>query len=214
MEMRKLSVSLIILLSLVLAVPFDSHPAFFNWGSCLRWRITGICRIVCTGGSCHVWVTVNHWRPDEVSETVNIPGDSIWGESFPGIMASLFDAVGGSLPSQAVTGLSGSGGGGVRTATGPIMNEKFYESHVFGVPWETMVLDQPFLARWGCEGGGAGLFYVSEPDPFWHNDFRDPGSAAQSSMIGLWVRFIPDRDEPFTAATLSPLRFFPIGRWI
>ena len=67
------------------------------------------------------------------------------------------------------------GGGGVRTATGPIMNEKFYESHVFGVPWELMVLEQPFLAQWGCSGGVAGLFYVSEPDPLWHNDFRDPG---------------------------------------
>ena len=41
----------------------DSHASFFNWGSCLRWRITGICRIVCVGNSCHVWVTVRHWRP-------------------------------------------------------------------------------------------------------------------------------------------------------
>ena len=134
MEVRKLSVSLILLLSLILAVPFESQASFFNWGSCLRWRITGICRIVCSPGGCQVWVRVRHWRPDEVSETVNIPGDSIWGESFPGIMASLFGAIGGSVPSQSVIGLSGTGGGGVRTATGPIMNEKFYESHVFGVP--------------------------------------------------------------------------------
>jgi TraU protein len=197
MEMSKLSVLLSILFSLILGVVFDSHAAFFNWSSCLRWRITGICRIVCTGGSCQVWVTVRHWRPDEVSETVNIPGDSIWGESFPGVMASLFDAVGGSLPSQAVIGLSGTGGGGVRTATGPIMDEKFYESHVFGVPWEVMVLEQPFLARWGCEGGGGGLFYVSEPDPLWHNDFRDPGNDPQSSMIGLWGPLYPRQGRAF-----------------
>lgn len=193
MEMRRLSVSLVILLSLVLAVPFDSHPAFFNWGSCLRWRITGICRIVCTGGSCHVWVTVNHWRPDEVSETVNIPGDSIWGQSFPGILGSIF----GGPDSQFVTGLSGSGGGGVRSATGPIMNEKFYESHVFGVPWEVMVVEQPFLARFGCSGGGAGLLYASEPDPLWHNDFRDPANDARSSMIGLWGPLYPRQGRAF-----------------
>ena len=90
-----------------------------------------------------------------------------------------------------------SGGGGVRTASGPIMNEKFYESHVFGVPWEVMVVDQPFLARWGCEGGGAGLFYVSEPDPLWHNDFRDQGSAAQSSMVGIWGPLYPRQGRAF-----------------
>src|SRR5262249_48327846 len=93
MEVKKLSVSLIVFFSLILAIPFDSDASFFNWGSCLRWRITGICRIVCTGGSCHVWVTVRHWRPEEVSETVNIPGDSICGERFAGLMASLCDAV-------------------------------------------------------------------------------------------------------------------------
>ncbi|MFB3121474.1 MAG: hypothetical protein ACE10H_04690, partial [Candidatus Binatia bacterium] len=46
------------------------EESFFNWGSCLRWRITGICRIVCHRGHCHVWVRVRHWRPDEVAETV------------------------------------------------------------------------------------------------------------------------------------------------
>jgi hypothetical protein len=98
MEMRKLSVSLILLFCLILAAPFDSHASFFNWGSCLRWRITGICRIVCSPGGCQVWVRVRHWRPDEVSETVNIPGASRWGESFPGVMASLFGAIGGFGP--------------------------------------------------------------------------------------------------------------------
>ena len=94
MEMRKLSVSLSILfVSVFWQCPLTLTPPSFNWGSCLRWRITGICRIVCVGNSCHVWVTVRHWRPDEVSETVNIPGDSIWGESFPGIIGSIFDAV-------------------------------------------------------------------------------------------------------------------------
>src|SRR6266545_1254579 len=105
MELRKLSGFLFLLFSLILASAIDSHASFFNWGSCLRWRITGICRIVCHNFGCHVWVRVRHWRPDEVSETVNIPGDSIWGESFPGVMASLFDALGGSVPSQAVMGL-------------------------------------------------------------------------------------------------------------
>ncbi len=192
MELKKFLVSLSIVSSLCLAIPVDSHASFFNWGSCLRWRITGICRIVCIGNSCHVWVTVRHWRPDEVSETVNVPGDSIWGQSFPGILGSIF----GAADSQFGTGPFGSGGGGVRSATGPIMNEKFYESHVFGVPWEVMVVDQPFLARFGCSGGGAGLLYASEPDPLWHNDFRE------------------GREEHFTGATLSPQRFFPTGRWI
>ena len=99
--------------------------------------------------------------------------------------------------SQFVTGLSGSGGGGVRSATGPIMNEKFYESHVFGVPWEVMVVDQPFLARFGCSGGGAGLLYASEPDPLWHNDFRDPGNDPRSSMIGLWGPLYPRQGRAF-----------------
>lgn len=196
MEIKKLFTSFSIFLSLFLGTVFDSQASFFNWGSCLRWRITGICRIVCIGGSCHVWVRVRHWRPDEVSETVNIPGDSIWGESFPGVMASLFDAIGGSLPPQAVAGLSGIGGGGVRTATGPIMNEKFYESHVFGVPWAVMVAERPFLARWGCEGGGAD-FYASEPDPLWHSDFRDPDSDAQSSTIGVWGPLYPRQGRAF-----------------
>jgi TraU protein len=197
MELRKKSAFLFLLFSLILASAIDSHASFFNWGSCLRWRITGICRIVCHNFGCHVWVRVNHWRPDQVSETVNIPGDSIWGESFPGIMAALFGAIGGSLPPQAVGGVSGMGGGGVRTATGPIMNEKFYESHVFGVPWELMVLEQPFLAQWGCSGGVAGLFYVSEPDPFWHNDSRDPAFLAQSSMIGIWGPLYPRQGRAF-----------------
>ena len=152
MELRKLSGFLFLLFSLLLASAVDSHASFFNWGSCLRWRITGICRIVCHNFGCNVWVRVRHWRPDEVSETVNIPGDSIWAESFPGILGSIF----GGADSQIVSALSGNGGGGVRTASGPIMNEKFYESHVFGVPWEVMVVDQPFLAAWGCQGGNCG----------------------------------------------------------
>jgi hypothetical protein len=86
--------------------------------------------------------------------------------------------------------VSGIGGGGVRTATAPIMNEKFYESHVFGVAWAVMVAEQPFLARWGCEGGGT-AFYASESDPPWHNDFRDPDTDPQSSMIECGGRFIP-----------------------
>jgi hypothetical protein len=196
MELRRFLISLSIVSSLFLGIRGDSHASFFNWGSCLRWRITGICRIVCVGGSCHVWVRVRHWRPDEVSETVNIPGDSIWGESFPGVIASLFGAVGGSVPSQAVTGLSDIGGGGVRTATGPIMNEKFYESHVFGVPWAVMVAEQPFLARWGCEGGGT-AFYASEPDLLWHNDLRDQSTDAQSSMVGIWGPLYPRQGRAF-----------------
>src|SRR5439155_5588074 len=196
MGIKKIFAFAILFSCLNLAMAIDSQASFFNWGSWLRWRITGICRIVCSPGGCQVWVRVRHWRPDEVSETVNIPGDSIWGESFPGIMASLFGAIGGSVPSQAVIGLSGTGGGGVRTATGPIMNEKFYESHVFGVPWEVMVFEQPFLARWGCEGGGT-AFYASEPDPLWHNDFRDPGIDAQSSMIGLWGPLYPRQGRAF-----------------
>ncbi len=196
MEIRKFAVSLTILFCLVLGSVANSDASFFNWGSCLRWRITGICRIVCSPSGCHVWVRVRHWRPDEVSETVNIPGDSIWGKSFPGVIASLFGAIGGSVPSQAVIGLSGTGGGGVRTATGPIMNEKFYESHVFGVPWEVMVLEQPFLARWGCEGGGT-AFYASEPDPLWHNDLRDLDTDAQSSMVGIWGPLYPRQGRAF-----------------
>jgi hypothetical protein len=191
MELRKISSFLFLLFWLVLGSAIDSHASFFNWGSCLRWRITGICRIVCVGGSCHVWVRVRHWRPDEVSETVNIPGDSIWAESFPGIVGSIF----GGADSQFVSALSG-GGGGVRTASGPIMNEKFYESHVFGVLWEVMVVEQPFLARWGCEGGGA-AFYASEPDPLWHNDFRDQGADAQSSMVGIWGPLYPRQGRAF-----------------
>jgi hypothetical protein len=193
MELKKFLVSLSLVLSLFLGIPDYSHASFFNWDSCLRWRIAGICRIVCTGNSCHVWVIVRHWRPDEVSETVNIPGNSIWGQSFPGILGSIF----GGPDSQFVTGLSGGGGGGVRSATGPIMNEKFYESHVFGVPWEVMVVDQPFLARFGCSGGGAGLLYASEPDPLWHNDFRDPGNDPRSSMIGLWGPLYPRQGRAF-----------------
>ena len=137
MELKKFLAFLSVVSSFCLGIAsaIDSHASFFNWGSCLRWRITGICRIVCHNFGCHVWVRVRHWRPDEVSETVNIPGDSIWAESFPGILGSIF----GGADSQIVSGLSGNGGGGVRTATGPIMNEKFYESHVFGVPWEVMV---------------------------------------------------------------------------
>ena len=153
MELRKSCGILLLLFSLILASAFDSHASFFNWGSCLRWRITGICRIVCHNFGCNVWVRVRHWRPDEVSEAVNIPGDSIWAETFPGILGSIF----GGADSQIVSALSGNGGGGVRTASGPIMNEKFYESHVFGVPWEVMVVDQPFLSQWGCQGGTAGL---------------------------------------------------------
>jgi hypothetical protein len=191
MELRKISSFLFLLFWLVLGSAIDSHASFFNWGSCLRWRITGICRIVCVGGSCHVWVRVRHWRPDEVSETVNIPGDSIWAESFPGIVGSIF----GGADSQFVSALSG-GGGGVRTASGPIMNEKFYESHVFGVLWEVMVVEQPFLARWGCEGGGT-AFYASEPDPLWHNDFRDQGADAQSSMVGIWGPLYPRQGRAF-----------------
>jgi hypothetical protein len=193
MELKKFLVSLSIVSSLCLGIPDYSNASFFNWGSCLRWRITGICRIVCIGNNCHVWVTVRHWRPDEVSETVNIPGDSIWGQSFPGILGSIF----GAADSQFGTGPFGSGGGGVRSATGPIMNEKFYESHVFGVPWEVMVVNQPFLARFGCSGGGAGLLYASEPDPLWHNDFRDPGNDPRSSMIGLWGPLYPRQGRAF-----------------
>jgi hypothetical protein len=59
-----------------------------------------------------------------------------------------------------------------------------------------MVLEQPFLARWGCEGGGT-AFYASEPDPLWHNDFRDPGIDAQSSMIGLWGPLYPRQGRAF-----------------
>jgi hypothetical protein len=77
------------------------------------------------------------------------------------------------------------------------MNEKFYESHVFGVPWEVMVVDQPFLARFGCSGGGAGLLYASEPDPLWHNDFRDPGNDPRLSMIGLWGPLYPRQGRVF-----------------
>ncbi len=197
MEMRKLSASLLVFFSLILGTFVESHASFFNWGSCLRWRITGICRIVCHPGGCHVWVRVRHWRPDEVSETVNIPGDTIWGESFPGIIGSIFGAADGSVPSQSVAGLSGTGGGGVRTATGPIMDEKFFEDHVFGVPWEVMVVDQPFLALWGCQGEGAGLLYASEPDPLWHNDFEDPGQDAQSSMVGVWGPLYPRQGRAF-----------------
>ena len=193
MELKKFYVCLFILFSLILANAIDSYASFFNWGSCLRWRITGICRIVCTPGGCQVWVRVRHWRPDEVSETVNIPGDSIWAESFPGILGSIF----GGADSQIVSALSGTGGGGVRTASGPIMNEKFYESHVFGVPWEVMVVEQPFLSQWGCQGGGPGLLYASEPDPLWHNDWRDQGTDAQSSMVGIWGPLYPRQGRAF-----------------
>ena len=190
MELKKLSGFLFLLFSLMFfASAIDSHASFFNWGSCLRWRISGICRIVCHNFGCNVWVRVRHWRPDEVSETINIPGDSIWAESFPGIVGSIF---GGPF----VSALSGDGGGGVRTASGPIMNEKFYESHVFGVPWELMVLEQPFLASWGCEGRGT-AFYASEADTLWHNDFRDLGFDAQSSMVGIWGPLYPRQGRAF-----------------
>ena len=192
MELRKIFGSLLLLVLLILGGAIDSHASFFNWGSCLRWRITGICRIVCHNYGCNVWVRVRHWRPDEVSETVNIPGDSIWAESFPGIVGSIF----GGANSQIVSALS-SGGGGVRTASGPIMNEKFYESHVFGVPWAVMVVDNPFLAAFGCEGGNSGVLYASEPDPLWHNDFRDQGADAKSSMVGIWGPLYPRQGRAF-----------------
>src|SRR5215470_1162736 len=86
--------------------------------------------------------------------------------------------------------VSGIGGGGVRTATAPMMNENSTRVTSFGVAWAVMVAEQPFLPRWGCEGGGT-AFYASEPDPLWHNDFRDPDTDPQSSMIGVWGRFIP-----------------------
>jgi len=195
MEVRKFVISFSIVSFLFFGIPVSSQASFFNWGSCLRWRITGICRIVCTGYTCHIWVRVQHWRPDEVSEAVNIPGDTIWGESFPGIVGSIFGA--GSIPSESVAALSGIGGGGVRGATGPIMDEKFFESHVFGVPWEAMVVDQPFLALWGCQGGGGGLLYASEPDPLWHSDFRDQDSDPYSSMIGVWGPLYPRQGRAF-----------------
>lgn len=193
MELRKYCLSVLLVLTLAIVAARESSASFFNWGSCLRWRITGICRIVCTSGGCQVWVRVRHWRPDEVSETVNIPGDSIWAESFPGIVGSIFGGIGSPL----VSALSGTGGGGVRNAAGPIMNEKFYESHVFGVPWEVMVLEQPFLSRWGCQGGTSNLLYASEPDPLWHNDMRDPGIDAQSSMVGIWGPLYPRQGRAF-----------------
>ena len=57
MELRKVSCFLNCRFVFVSGVfRIDSHASFFNWGSCLRWRITGICRIVCVGNSCHVWV--------------------------------------------------------------------------------------------------------------------------------------------------------------
>jgi len=195
--LRKAAVALVTFFSLSAGIGWDAQASFFNWGSCLRWRITGICKIVCVKKHCHVYVRIRHWRPDEVSETVNVPGDSIWGESFPGVMASIFGATGGSIPSQAVGALGGMGGGGVRTATGPVMNEKFFESHVFGVPWSVMVAERPFLAEWGCAGGGSGLIYASEPDPFWHNDSRDQGHDAQSSMVGLWGPLYPRQGRAF-----------------
>ncbi len=85
MALRKSSIFYSVLLAVLVTATSEGRASFFNWGSCLRWRITGICRIVCHNYGCNVWVRVRHWRPDEVSETVNIPGDSIWAESFPGI---------------------------------------------------------------------------------------------------------------------------------
>lgn len=174
-----------------------AQASFFNWGSCLRWRITGICKIVCFKKFCIVYVWVHHWRPDEVSETVNVPGDSIWGKSFSGVVASIFGATSGSVPSQAVGAFGGTGGGGVRSAPGAVMDEKFFESHVFSVPWSVMVAEQPFLAKWGCQGGGSGLIYASEPDPLWRNDLRDPDQDAQASMVGIWGPLYPRQGRAF-----------------
>lgn len=180
------------LFSLSLAAA-GAEASFFNRGGCLRWRITGICRIT----RHHVYVWVRHWRPDEVVETVNVPGDTIWGKSFPGIMGSLAGATRGSVPAPAVGAASGMGGGGVRAAPGPFINEKFFETHVFGVPWSAMVVEQPFLGRWGCQGGESGLIYASEPDPLWHNDQRDQHQDAQSSMVGLWGPLYPRQGRAF-----------------
>ena len=191
MALKVLTGTFLLFVSLGLSVT-QSAASFFNWGSCLRWRITGICRIDCGPNGCRVWVRVRHWRPDEISETVNIPGDSIWAESPQALFSSSLN----NLTTPLVSALS-TGGGGVRTASGPIMNEKFYESHVFGVPWELMVFEQPFLSRWGCRGGSAGLHYASEPDPLWHNDFRDQGFKAQASMIGIWGPLYPRQGRAF-----------------
>ena len=197
MALKRVVVVLALFLSLVVETVGIAEESFFNWGSCLRWRITGICRIVCHRGHCHVWVRVRHWRPDEVAETVNVPGDTIWGQSFPGITASILGVPSGSGPSQAVNTPSSMGGGGVRTATGPLIDEKFFESHVFGVPWSMMVTEQPFLNRWGCRGGKAGLIYASEQDSLWHNDQRDRGRDARSSMVGNWGPLYPRQGRAF-----------------
>ena len=109
-------------------------------------------------------------------------------------MASLFDA---DRISQFVTGLSGRVVAECGLATGPIMNEKFYESHVFGVPWEAMVLDQPFLARWGCEGGGAGLFMPPSPIRFGTMTLEIRAAMRSSSMIGLWGPLYPRQGRAF-----------------
>ena len=68
MALKRVVVVLALFLSLVVERVGIAEESFFNWGSCLRWRITGICRIVCHRGHCHVWVRVRHWRPDEVAD--------------------------------------------------------------------------------------------------------------------------------------------------
>ena len=56
MELRKRSGFLFLIFALMLTSAVDAHASFFNWGSCPRWRITGICRIVCHNFGCNVWV--------------------------------------------------------------------------------------------------------------------------------------------------------------
>ena len=84
MELRKISGSLLLLVLLILGGAIDSHASFFNWGSCLRWRITGICRIVCHNYGCNVWVRVRHWRPDEVVGDRQYPRRFDLGRELPG----------------------------------------------------------------------------------------------------------------------------------
>ena len=114
-------------------------------------------------------------------------------ESFPGILGSIF----GGADSQFVTGLSGSGGGGVRSATGPIMNEKFYESHVFGVPWEVMVVDQPFLARFGCPVEERVFCMPQSPIRFGTMTLEIKATIRSSSMIGIWGPLYPRQGRAF-----------------
>lgn len=422
--------------------PSSAYGSFFNWGSCFRWRIVGVCKIVCVPHhGCHVWVWIKHWRPDEVAETINSPGDTIWGksdsqfadllfgalsgtsglgfapdlggslgtiaanlgdtlsssvvlsmagmnlDSLQGVVegsanaaiASLTGAVagevqqalasalgsgavadaiasavtqaavsaisGGDLKSAVLNGLqsglsgavlggikqgtvkavtalplgqgeigsnavigavksqvqgsvanqvvalvnnavtqsvasgvsgatadalsnagveasaealeeassavsqvvasslsekiagpisgslsaplgdavvksltsqgteaqalfsdlmekAGAGGGGVRTATGANLNEKFFEAHVFGVPWGAMVKDNPFLAAWGCKGGGSGLLYASEKDPLWRSGQRDQEMDAQGSLVGVWGPLYPRQGRVFHASEI------------